>query len=269
MFSSWDFDVNILTSSPSLHSQVSDSLRAERLHSAGGRGASSVSGSSASLYGSLPRQVPPPVPPGKPLRDVGLLAGPHFGLQTLAVPPYTHNSAPVHSICPVSGRLDKDGSVRRGSFVERCQELAKGSEAAASAGFGTLSGCTSSESMRRSLAVCSELEARFGLRMPTTFSMSPGPRHSPGTPSSSHSRTTLTSSSSPTSPPHVSPSRSHAAIATHHGAPSSADSPGSAESLPGPEGPALPTSPKPQMNETSFWLVKTDSFLLALFLFSQ
>ncbi|TWW77741.1 SH3KBP1-binding protein 1 [Takifugu flavidus] len=230
----------------SLHSQVSDSLRAERLHWAGGRGASSVSGSSASLCGSLPRQATPPVPPSKPLRDLGLLVGPTFGLQTLAVPPYTHNSSPAHSSSSVCGRLDSDGSVRRGSFVERCQERAKGSEAA---GVATLS--TPSESMRRSLAVCSELEARFGLRTPATFSMSPGPRHSPGTPSSSHNRPTVTSPSSPPPPQSVSPSRMHSAASAP---PSSAEEPGSAESPAAPEGPAcaLPTSPKPHMNETSF-----------------
>lgn len=231
--------MSILTSCPSLHSQVSESLRAERLHLAGGRGAAGVSGSSASLCGSLPRQATPPVPPSKPLRDLGLLVGPAFGPQTLAVPPYTHNSPPAPPPSSACGRPEGDGCVRRGSFVERCQERAKGSEAVGVA----------TESVRRSLAVCSELEARFGLRTPATFSTSPGPRPSPGTPSSSRNRPAATSPSSPAPPASVSPSRTHSAASSPHGAPPSAEEPGSAEGPAAPEGPA---SPKPHMNETSF-----------------
>lgn len=257
----------------SLHSQLSDGFRTERLHSAGGARGAGASGSSASLCGSLPRQPPPPVPLNKPVRDSGLSAGPGAGAQTLAIPTYTHNSAcsPSQSSSPRSGNLDRDrewGSVRRGSFVERCQELAKGSEAAAGSGIGISPG---SEGVRRSLAVCSELEARFGLRTPTTFSVSPGARHSPGTPSSlsssplssssSHRRTTPTSPASPAPPPApaVSPTRSQAPVSPRRGAAvspatSPAHVPASPESPASPDSPAAapPTSPKPHMNETSF-----------------
>ncbi|XP_074497070.1 SH3KBP1-binding protein 1 [Sebastes fasciatus] len=246
----------------SLHSQLSDVFRMERLHSAaGGRGAG-ASGSSASLCGSLPRQAPPPVPLAKPSRD-STLSGP----QPLAIPAYAHNSSPR----PLR-HADRDrewGSVRRGSFVERCQELAKGSEAAAGSGFGVPAG---SEGVRRSLAVCTELEARFGLRTPTTFSVSPGARHSPGTPSSLSSSSSPLSSSSlqrratptpPTSPAPaaVSPTRSQAPTSPRRSASTSpADLPASPESPAIPESPAdasataaaPPTSPKPHMNETSF-----------------
>lgn len=252
--------MNLVTSCPSsLHSQLSDSFRAERLHSAGGARGAGASGSSASLCSSLPRQAPPPVPPSKPIRESGLSAGP----QTLAVPAYTHNStsSPSQTASPRPRRPDRDGSVRRGSFVERCQELAKGSEAAAGSGFGVLAG---SDGIRRSLAVCSELEARFGLRTPTTFSVSPGARHSPGTPSSlsssplssssSHRRATSTSPTSPAPPPAVSSTQPQAPVSPRHGTASPADVPASPESPASPDSPAScpPTSPKPHMNETSF-----------------
>ncbi|KAI3354445.1 hypothetical protein L3Q82_018512, partial [Scortum barcoo] len=249
----------------SLHSQFGDGFRPERLHSAGGGRGGGASGSSASLYGSLPRQAPPPVPLTKPGRDSGLSAG----LQTLSIPAYGHNSSPNQTASPRPTRHpDRDrewGGVRRGSFVERCQELAKGSEAAAG-----------SEGVRRSLAVCSELEARFGIRTPTTFSVSPGARHSPGTPSSlsssplssssSHRRATPTSPTSPAPPPApaVSPTRPQAPLSPRHAAAASpvtspADVAASPESPTSPDSPATaaatngpPTSPKPQMNETSF-----------------
>uniref|UniRef100_A0A3P8U1V6 BTB/POZ domain-containing protein KCTD3 n=1 Tax=Amphiprion percula TaxID=161767 RepID=A0A3P8U1V6_AMPPE len=229
----------------SLHSQLGDVFRSERLHSAASRSAGAL-GSSASLCGSLPRQAPPPVPLAKPTRDSAPSAGP----PTLAA------SSPRLLRQP-----DRDwGSVRRGSFVERCQELAKGSEAAASSGFCVPLG---SDGVRRSLAVCSELEARFGLRTPTTFSVSPGARHSPGTPSSSplsnpsQRRTTPTSPTSP-APTAVSPTRSQAPASPRRGAAASPgdvttspESPASSDSgnstITGPS-----TSPKPHMNETSF-----------------
>ncbi|KAM9359405.1 SH3KBP1-binding protein 1 [Symphorus nematophorus] len=250
----------------SLHSQLSDGFRTERLHSAGGRGAAGASGSSASLCGSLPRQAPPPVPLNKPVRDPTLSAGP----QTLAIPAHSPSS-PAQTASPRLRHPDREwGSVRRGSFVERCQELAKGSEAAASSGFGMAAG---SEGVRRSLAVCSELEARFGLRTPTTFSVSPTARHSPGTPSSlsstlsssssSHRRATPTSPTSPAPPPPpaASPIRSQAPVSPRRGAAaaspptSPADVQASPESAVSPDSPAStgpPTSPKPHMNETSF-----------------
>ncbi len=266
--------MSLVTSCPSsLHSQLSDGFRAERLHSAGGGRGAGASGSSASLCGSLPRQAPPPVPLTKPARDSGFSAGLGAGPQILAIPAYGHNSSPSQTASPRPTRhLDRDrewGAVRRGSFVERCQELAKGSEAAAGSGFGVTAG---SEGVRRSLAVCSELEARFSLRTPTTFSVSPGARHSPGTPSSLSSSPLSSSSSlrratpsSPTSPapppapPAMSPTRSQAPVSPRHGAAASpatspADVPASSESPASPDSPAAgpPTSPKPHMNETSF-----------------
>lgn len=248
----------------SLHSQLSDSCRMERFHSAAGRGGG-ASGSSASLYGSLPRQAPPPVPLSKPSRDSGPSATP---------PP---QAGPAHnqnlSASPRPRQPERDGSVRRGNFVEVCQERAKGSEAAAAAavaaggpGFVVPPG---SEGVRRSLAVCSELEARFGLRTANTFSVSPGSRHSLGAPSSLspssssslHRRAMPTSPTSPAPPPALSPTRSQASVSPRHGvAGPPADSPASPESpvaatspAPSPSStPGPPTSPKPHMNETSF-----------------
>ncbi|XP_041795978.1 SH3KBP1-binding protein 1 [Chelmon rostratus] len=253
----------------SLHSQLSDSFRTERLHSAGGGRGAGASGSSASLCGSLPRQAPPPVPLTKPIRDSGLSAGPGAGPHSLAIPTYGHNStsSPNQTASPRPRHAERDrewASVRRGSFVERCQELAKGSEAAAGSGFGVPAGA---EGVRRSLAVCSELEARFGLRTPNTFSVSPGARHSPGTPSSlsssplssnsSHRRATPTSPTSPAPAPAptVSPTQSQAPVSPRRcTAASPDDSPASPESPASPDSPAAgpPTSPKPHMNETSF-----------------
>ncbi|XP_059187152.1 SH3KBP1-binding protein 1 [Centropristis striata] len=245
----------------SLHSQLSEGFRTERLHSAGGGRGAGALGSSASLCGSLPRQAPPPVPLTKPVRDP-TLSGP----QALAIPAYAHNSSSSQSSSPRPPRhLDRDrewGSVRRGSFVERCQELAKGSEATANSGFVVPTG---SEGVRRSLAVCTELEARFGHRTPTTFSVSPGARHSPGTPSSlsssspsssssSHRRATPTPPTSP-APAAVSPTRSQVPASPRRSAATSpADVQASPETPASPDSPAAgpPTSPKPHMNETSF-----------------
>lgn len=227
------------TSTSSLHSQVSDSLRSERLYSAGGRGGG-ASVSNVSLCGSLPRQAPPPVPHTKPTRDPssGLTPGPSPG--HVPGPGSVSSSSQSSSPRPPRG-LDRDWAcpVRRGSFVERCQELAKGSEVG-----------SGSEGVRRSLAVCSELEARFGLRTPPAFSA----LRCPGTPSSlsstpsssSHRRATPTSPTTP-SPPHPQMAASPRRAATT----AAADVPSSPQS---PESPASgpPTSPKPHMNETSF-----------------
>ncbi|XP_005737533.1 SH3KBP1-binding protein 1 isoform X1 [Pundamilia nyererei] len=239
----------------SLHSQLSDAFRTEHLRSmGGGRGAAGGSGSSASLYGSLPRQAPPPVPFAKPAREAGLSPGLQQGP---SYPTCSQTSSPR----PLR-HLDRDkecGSVRRGSFVERCQELAKGSEAAVSVGFPP-----GSEGIRRSLAVCSELEAKFGLRTPPTFTVPPAARHSPGPPSSLSSSplsSSLHRRTSPASPPSpasaaVSPTRSQASVSPRHNtAASPVDSSGTPESPPGPDSPTPsgpPTSPKPHMNETSF-----------------
>lgn len=231
----------------SLHSQLGEGVRTQRLYSSGGRGAGAL-GSSASLCGSLPRHTPPPAPPSKPSRDTAQAAIPsHVG------------SSPRHP-------ERECASVRRGSFVERCQELAKGSDAAAASSvFPIMAG---SEGVRRSLAMCSELEARFGLRTPTTFSVPSNARNSPGTPAMLTSLQLPTSSSqwratttSPATPPTVaaSPARSQTpTAASRNAAVSSAEAPASPErpaSPASPDSPAnssLPTSPKPHMNETSF-----------------
>ncbi|KAF3848211.1 hypothetical protein F7725_021239 [Dissostichus mawsoni] len=248
-----------------LYSQIGDVLRMERLlsPSAGGHRGGGASGSSASLCGSLPRQAPPPVPLCKPApRDSAPSGAPQQQQpqqQPLAIPAYNSSPRPPR-------QREWGGSMRRGSFVERCQELAKGSEAAGVSGFGLEGG-------RRSLAVCTELEARFGLRTPTTFSVSPGARNSPGTPGtpSSSSLLSLTpSSSSPSSSPHrkatptpptspaphptMSPTRSQAPASPRRGDETSPDeTPASTESSDTPPANAgPPISPKPHMNETSF-----------------
>lgn len=246
----------------SLHSQLGDSIRTERLHSTGGGRAAGASGSLASLYSYVPGQAPPPALLNKP----GFSGAPSAGLHTLAFPAYGHSSTPSchQAASPRPSRhTDRDrewGSIRRGSFVERCQELAKGSEAAGGSGFVLPVG---SEGIRRSLAACNELEARFG-KSPTTFTVSPGARHSPGTSqsaspsplpsSSSHRRATPTSPASPAATT-ASPSRTQAPVSPRRStAVSAADVPASSESPVSPDSPAPgpPTSPKPHMNETSF-----------------
>ncbi|KAK1900382.1 SH3KBP1-binding protein 1 [Dissostichus eleginoides] len=246
----------------SLYSQIGDVLRMERLlsPSGGGHRGGGASGSSASLCGSLPRQAPPPVPLCKPApRDSAPSGAPQQQQpqqQPLAIPAYNSSPRPPR-------QREWGGSMRRGSFVERCQELAKGSEAAGVSGFGLEGG-------RRSLAVCTELEARFGLRTPTTFSVSPGARNSPGTPSSSSLLSLTPSSSSPSSSPHrkatptpptspaphptMSPTRSQAPASPRRGDETSPDeTPASTESSDTPPANAgPPISPKPHMNETSF-----------------
>uniref|UniRef100_A0A3Q0QP22 BTB/POZ domain-containing protein KCTD3 n=1 Tax=Amphilophus citrinellus TaxID=61819 RepID=A0A3Q0QP22_AMPCI len=216
-----------------------------------------IAGSSASLCGSLPRQAPPPVPFTKLVRDTGLSAAQQ---QVPSLPSSSQTSSPHNLRHP--DRDKECAAVRRGSFVERCQELAKGSEAAVNAGFGLPPG---SEGIRRSLAVCSELEARFGLRTPPTFSVSPAARYSPGSPSSLSSSplssTSLHRRTSPISPPSpaptaMSPTHSQAPVSPRRStAASPADSSGTPESPAVPDPPAAsgpPTSPKPHMNETSF-----------------
>ncbi|KAI4790972.1 hypothetical protein KUCAC02_034282, partial [Chaenocephalus aceratus] len=250
----------------SLYSQIGDVLRMERLlsPSAGGHRGGGASGSSASLCGSLPRQATPPVPLCKPApRDSAPSGAPQQQQpqqQPLAIPAYNSSPRPPR-------QREWGGSMRRGSFVERCQELAKGSEAAGVSGFGPEGG-------RRSLAVCTELEARFGLRTPTTFSVSPGARNSPGTPgtpssssllsltpsssspsSSPHRKTTPTPPTSPAPHPTMSPTRSQAPASPRRGDDETSpdETPASAESSDTPPANAgPPTSPKPHMNETSF-----------------
>ncbi|XP_027901029.1 SH3KBP1-binding protein 1 isoform X2 [Xiphophorus couchianus] len=245
------------TSTCSLHSQLSDSYRADRF-----RGSPGASGSSASLSGSLPRQTPPPAPLSRLPRDTA----PSASFQGLYGP--THLQSPAHHQGPSpqapryhpERERDRE-AVRRGSFVERCQELAKGPEAAASSAFGTPPW---SEGMRRSVAVCSELEARFSLRTPTSFTVSPGARYTLGTPSSmsasplpssSHRRATPTSPTSPASSiPSPSRSLTPASSPRRGAAASPSEAAATPESPASPEGTgaAAPSSPKPHMNETSF-----------------
>ncbi|KAM9733181.1 SH3KBP1-binding protein 1 isoform 1-T2 [Menidia menidia] len=216
----------------SLHSQLTDGFRAERLPSSGGRGGV---GSSSSLSGSLPRQAPPPFPAARPL------APPPF-------PSASPSQGPRHH--PDWG----SGSVRRGSFVERCQELAKGSEALSGATAAMAAAGGGADGFRRSLAVCSELEARFGLRTPASFSVSPSARHPP---SSSNSQRRATPPS-PSGHAPLAPSPAPlAASPPRLQAPASPRRPtapaNEEEEEKAPEGPeAPPTSPKPHMNETSF-----------------
>ncbi|XP_015253176.1 PREDICTED: SH3KBP1-binding protein 1 [Cyprinodon variegatus] len=228
----------------SLHSQLSDSLRSERFHS-GGRGPAGASGSSASLCGSLPRQTPPPL--SRPPREAALSAG----FQGFYGHGRNQSPSPRH-------QQDRE-AVRRGSFVERCQELAKGPEGAASSAFGMPPW---SEGVRRSVAVCSELEARFNIRTPTSFTVSPGSRHPQGTPSSmssspspsssSHRRTTPSSPTSPASSVQ-SPNRSLTPSSPRQGtAASPAEASAESPSSPDGTGGGAPSSPKPPMNETSF-----------------
>uniref|UniRef100_A0A3P9NKY0 BTB/POZ domain-containing protein KCTD3 n=1 Tax=Poecilia reticulata TaxID=8081 RepID=A0A3P9NKY0_POERE len=217
-----------------------------------------IRGQRPSLSGSLPRQTPPPAPLSRPPRDA---AAPSASFQGLYGPANLQSPAHHQSPSPQAPRYHPEReAVRRGSFVERCQELAKGPEAAASSAFGTPPW---SEGMRRSVAVCSELEARFSLRTPTSFTVSPGARYTPGTPSSmsastlsssSHRRATPTSPTSPASSM-PSPSRSLTPASPRRGAAASpAEAAATPESPASPEGTgvAAPSSPKPHMNETSF-----------------
>ncbi|XP_057694702.1 SH3KBP1-binding protein 1 isoform X2 [Corythoichthys intestinalis] len=203
------------TSMCSLSSGSCDGFRADRVCSSGG------GGRGPSLYGSLPRQAPPPKSsPSGPPPNFAFAA---FGPQCLA------GSSPR----PRRLAEREGGWTRRGSFVERCQELAKGSDA--------------SEGVRRSLAACGELEARFGPRTPpVVFSAPPGPRQP-----SFRIAAPASPATSPTRSQTPAPARRNA-IPASSPPPDAAASP---ESPAGGEGPTAgpPTgSPKPHMNETSF-----------------
>ncbi|XP_052387964.1 SH3KBP1-binding protein 1 [Carassius gibelio] len=183
----------------SLQSQFSESARA-----AGGfRGP-------VSLTGSLPRQAPL-VP----------LSKPQLGLSQA-------------SLVSGSSREKDLASIRRGSFVERCQERAKSSDTA-----GLDAG-------RRSLAVCSELEARLGLRMQPAFSAL--------TPSSSPSSSSMRRPALSPAPSPLSPARSQTPVSPRRPLTSPTSESPSNQNVPEQESPASSssTSPKPHMNETSF-----------------
>lgn len=219
----------------SLQSQMSESSRA----ASGFR-------SAVPLSGSLPRQ-PPLVPLTNKPRDLPS----HLGLSQSSIPSSSGSS-------PHPGREKerdalRDGllSIRRGSFVERCQERAKCSDATAGL-----------DPSRRSLAVCNELEARLGLssslRMPSSFSALPAGCLSPPSSSSSSLSSASVRRAAPApvspAPPSLSPTRSQTPASARRPISSPTNDSPANDSTPAPESPASPpaTSPKPHMNETSF-----------------
>uniref|UniRef100_A0A6Q2XN30 Potassium channel tetramerisation-type BTB domain-containing protein n=1 Tax=Esox lucius TaxID=8010 RepID=A0A6Q2XN30_ESOLU len=221
----------------------------------------STCSSSGPFSFSMPRQAPP-VTLAKP-RDVAGLALPthHLGLSQASL----SSSGSPRPGCPtpqdrVSGSgsprtrnaspQDRDsgvGGVRRGSFVERCQELAKVSDSGVGADGGG----------RRSLAVCNELEARLGLRTLASLSVPPADSSVPlpSTTSLSSPRRPPPNSPSPAPGAAVSPTRSLTPVSPRcAGTSPAADVPASDATAANPESPssASPISPKPPMNETSF-----------------
>ncbi|XP_066540527.1 SH3KBP1-binding protein 1 isoform X2 [Hoplias malabaricus] len=122
---------------------------------------------------------------------------------------------------------------RRGSFVERCQERVKNSD------------FSGPEGGRRSLAVCSELEARLCLRTHQSASSTSAASSS----SASARRPAVSPSPSP-----VSPIRSQKPVSPRRGPTSPVTEATPPEVVPNPDSPSSPppTSPKPHMNETSF-----------------
>uniref|UniRef100_A0AAZ3SXM7 BTB/POZ domain-containing protein KCTD3 n=1 Tax=Oncorhynchus tshawytscha TaxID=74940 RepID=A0AAZ3SXM7_ONCTS len=225
-------------STSSLQSQLSESSR-ER----GTRGGVSNSGP---FSGSLPRQAPP-VPLTKPrdmnLSMVGLGLQPHHSGLSQASLGSSGSPRPSRTALQDRDRDGGMGSLRRGSFVERCQELAKVSDSAGGAEVGT----------RRSLAACSELEARLGLRTPASFSIPPAA--SPASSLSSSLRRPQPTSPSPAPATIVSPTRSQTPVSPRRADTSpttEAPPPEAAAATPESSSPVPPTSPKPPMNETSF-----------------
>ncbi|XP_051934094.1 SH3KBP1-binding protein 1 [Hippocampus zosterae] len=244
------------TSTCSLSSGLCEGLRADRTcPSGGGRGG----GGGSSLCGSLPRQAPPPAPLAKSSRDLVPSSGPPPPLALAAYGPRRlPGSSPHPRRQAECGRARGGASaerecgwVRRGSFVERCQELAKGSEVAGGA-----------EGTRRGPAACGEPEARFGPGTPAAFFATPAPHHPhAGAPSSPvSSRRGPAAPASLAGPPSAvtSPTRSQTLTPGRRGASPSSDVTASPESPPGADSPvgtaaAAPTTgPKPHMNETSF-----------------
>ncbi|KAL4647462.1 SH3KBP1-binding protein 1 [Arapaima gigas] len=213
-------------STSSLQSQSSESSRERGVRAAG------------PFFGSLPRQAPP-VPLNKP-RDMALggatgglsLHPHHIGLSQASLSSAGSTRPPQGSLEKRSPMCTKENlaTLRRGSFVERCQELAKSSD---------LGG---PEGGRRSLAVCNELDARLNLRTPSSFSSTASAAsaslHKMGT-----SVPSSTPASSPTRvPPPTSPHQVSSSETSPNRTSATADVPASPPS----------TSPKPPMNETSF-----------------
>ncbi|KAJ8414604.1 hypothetical protein AAFF_G00038060 [Aldrovandia affinis] len=198
------------------------------------------------FMGSLPRQAPPPMPFSKP-RDGGLSHHPqHLGLSQASL---SSGGSPRASRGGHPDRRSPPDPLRRGSFVERCQELAKSSDL---------------DPGRRSLAVCSELEARLGLRTPASFSPASAffpaaaaasslrSKAPPTTPSPAPNAAAATPTPTRTQSPATSPRKLSASPPVE--APPTDAAPASPGPAPDPESPASPTStsPKPRMNETSF-----------------
>uniref|UniRef100_A0A3B3RRP2 BTB/POZ domain-containing protein KCTD3 n=1 Tax=Paramormyrops kingsleyae TaxID=1676925 RepID=A0A3B3RRP2_9TELE len=194
----------------------------------------------APFTGSLPRHTSP-VSFNKPREMAlgGALGGlslhpQHMGLSQVSLnipgsprPP----RAPLERKSPPCAK-DCLGSLRRGSFVERCQELAKNSD------------LTSAESGRRSLAVCSELEQRLSLRVPSLSSTS-------ATASTLHKTVTPVPSAASAA---STASAASAAMPTRTQAPLSPQQGNSAEAstVQTTAANSQPSSPKPHINETSF-----------------
>ncbi|XP_061538187.1 SH3KBP1-binding protein 1 [Phycodurus eques] len=248
------------TSTCSLSSSLCEGLRADRICSSGrggggGGGRVEAGGGSSSLCGGLPRQAPPSAPIAKSVPSSGpppSFAFAAYGPQRLSGSSPRLRRQAECGWARGGGLGEREcGWARRGSFVERCQELAKGSE----------TGVGGAESGRRSLAVCSELEARFGLRTPA-----PRRPHS-GAPSSLTPSPQGGTPAAPTSPAGAAsgstgPTRSQtAASGRRNAAPVSPVASPSSDAAPSPESPpgadsasaAAPTTgPKAHMNETSF-----------------
>ncbi|XP_028652293.1 SH3KBP1-binding protein 1 isoform X1 [Erpetoichthys calabaricus] len=122
------------------------------------------------------------------------------------------------------GKVLSSQGVRRGSFVERCQELAKSTE-------------YSHMDPRRSIAVSSDLESRYGIR-DQSISATQGRKNRAPSPALE----------SKTQPP-VSPRKPATAAAASE----TSESPSSPTSRPpSTSGSSTTASPKPRINETSF-----------------
>uniref|UniRef100_A0A4W4FQR8 BTB/POZ domain-containing protein KCTD3 n=1 Tax=Electrophorus electricus TaxID=8005 RepID=A0A4W4FQR8_ELEEL len=143
--------------------------------------------------------------------------------------------SPHPSRLPLERERESLGALRRGSFVERCQERAKSSDVAGA------------DVGRRSVAGCSELEARLALRTHPSFCSPPA-----SSSAASSKRAAHTVPSPATSV--VSPTRAQMPVAPLRVPASPVSEAPSSEAGPVHESPASPppTSPKPHMNETSF-----------------
>ncbi|XP_061682914.1 SH3KBP1-binding protein 1 isoform X2 [Syngnathoides biaculeatus] len=232
------------TSTCSLSSGLSEGLRADRIYSSGGGrglgGRVEVGGGASSLCGGLPRQAPPSAALAKSSGPPPPSAA--YGPQRLSSSSPRPRRQAECGWARGGGVSEREsGWARgRGSFVERCQELAKGSEPGAA------------ESGRRSLPVCSELEARFGLRTPAPrrphagapLSLMPSPQG--GAPAGAASASTgPMGSQTPAS------GRRDRTPGSPAASPSS-DATASPESSDGVSGAPPKTGAKAHMNETSF-----------------